>query len=112
MKANLNESGLNVFFKDWQTIIVEKVLSSDERITTREAFEYVNKALDGIKIGRSSVVLFLQGLEEEGFLSSVNKIGLGGIHKSYKRTMSLMQLWECVRCHFNKLADEALLTLG
>ena len=112
MKADMNKTGLNTFFKPWQTIIVEKILSSDTKWTTKEAYEYVNTKLGDKKISRPSVVSFLQELEGEGFLRGAKRVARGGFGMVYWRIMDLTEFWLCMRCQFTDLADKALLDLS
>ena len=112
MKADMNKTGLNIFFKPWQTIIVEKILSSDTKWTTKEAYEYVNAKLGDKKISRASVFSFLQKLEREGLLRDAKRVARGGFGMVYWRIMDLTEFWLCMRCQFTDLTDKALLDLS
>ena len=80
-------------FKDWQKPIIELILS--DKVTESNPI----RALDalyhtrgkGHEIKRSSVVLFLQGLAEEGLLNRRLQSGRGGYHGVYWDADALAQ---------------------
>jgi len=97
VNVNLSETGLKIFFKDWQVPIVEKLLfeATDENkaLKTSELTEYVNSLLaeKDETISRASVIIMLQRLAEEGLLNVRKEPGKGGYHALYWRAKTLHQ---------------------
>lgn len=94
MKIDLERERLEMFYKHWQVPLVELLdgptHNEENPLRTREAWIYVNDQLPkGETISRASVIIFLQGQEEEGWITSRKESGKGGYHDVYWRAMRL-----------------------
>lgn len=90
MKINLDENGLDMFFKPWQKPLIDKLLSENVEMKSGEAHEYVLS--EGFKISRASVIFFLQDMEGEGLLLSREESGKGGMHAVYWGAKNIPEL--------------------
>ena len=113
MKVDLEESGLDMFFKKWQAPLIEKLLTEDVEMKTAEAWEYVNDCLpEDESISRASIIFFLQKQRDEGTLTSREESGKGGMHEIYKRDKNLQQFLIDLRVLFTDKMFEAAEILG
>jgi len=113
MKVDLEESGLEMFFKDWQVPLIQKLLTSEVEMKTAEAWEYVNEHLpEDESISRASVINFLYAQKEEGTLVSREEYGKGGSHFIYRRAKNLPQFIVDVRVQFADKMFEVAELLG
>ena len=109
MKINLDENGLDMFFKEWQVPLIEKLLTSDVEMKTAEAWEYANERLsEDESISRASVIFFLQDMEGEGLLLSREESGKGGMHSIYWGTMRLAEFYNRTQMRVDEKVGDAL----
>jgi len=97
MKIDLEKTGLEMFFKDWQVPIAQRLLTecttSESALKTSELTDYIQSLLneedkdkpkeEKRTISRASVIFFLQDGEEAGLFNSREETGKGGKHRLY-----------------------------
>lgn len=112
MKINLDENGLDMFFKKWKKLLIKKFLTSGVEMKTAEAHKYISERLpEDESISRASVIFFLQDMEEEGLLLSREESGKGGMHRVYWGTMRLAQFYNVMHMRADEKIGGALRSL-
>jgi len=83
-------------FKEWHTPIVEYLLSDKctEANPIRARDAYFKTVDAGHDIKRSSVIFFLQYLNEQGFINSRKQSGRGGYHGVFWKAPGLEGYWD------------------
>ena len=105
MKVDLNREGITAFFKDWQVPLVEMYLKEDAEAGSAKAHQYLKDK--GYKISRTSIIFFLQDMEEEGFLKSRGSTGKGGVRRIYSRTIVWDKFWDDAALKMLEIINEA-----
>jgi len=75
LSMDITESGLRMFFKDWQIKALETLWKSSQPLNSREVWEAVNRE---ISISRASIINFLEASHENGLLDRDSTTGKGG----------------------------------
>lgn len=85
-----NKSGLEKVLRDYQVEALRAVWeNAEEGVTSREAYRYVNKALEGVKtISRASIINFLNAMCDEGVLTYEEETCKGGMRRKYSPKLS------------------------
>ena len=87
-----DKKGLDLIFgRPWKSATIDFVLNTKDEMKTRIIHEHL---LDqDFVISRASVIIFLQDMANEGILLQADESGKGGMHKVYRRNMTLRKLW-------------------
>jgi len=84
--------GSKILMKDYQKVIVNRLIDSDYFLTTGEMYELVKDELGEKAISRTSVILFMNDLHEWGYAQMEKGTGKGGVHSKYNITLTKEQL--------------------
>ena len=82
-----------VFDKPYKASAMKCLFSSDE-VNVKDVHEFVLS--EGHSISRTSIILFLQKMEKEGWLSSYPRSGKGGMHNVYSSDMNAEEFWKFI----------------
>ena len=106
MKLNLEKTGLDMIFKEYERIIItelfkgtESTVFEDGKCGSGKAWEYCCLELskrDHGTISRASVIFFLNRMVDEGLLEFIERTGKGGHHRVYHSKVTLAQFWQHV----------------
>ena len=91
MKLDLEQDGLEIIFKPWQVPLMETLFIEKTTLTSRQAHDLLMKK--GIKISRASVIYFLQGMVQEGWLDEEFDTGKGGYHSIFSSSFTARDFW-------------------
>ena len=80
LSMDLSQSGLHMFFKDYQVQALRALWSSEKGLNSREVLEAVGEK----NISRASVINFLASAVENGLLDVSFETGKGGYRGIYK----------------------------
>lgn len=76
--------GFYKVLKDYQVEALKQVWMKKTGVTSREAWQHVNKVLkEGQTISRASIINFLNDMVDEGVLNYEEESGKGGYHRVY-----------------------------
>lgn len=114
MQLDTDKNGLAAIFKDWQVPLVEELLRGwpTNSMTSREAYNFL--AERDVRAGnrgrgpvsRASVINFLNGLVDQGFVSYTEKTAKGGHYRIYKVAMTREEFaHEIMRRFVDKLKE-------
>jgi len=80
-----SKNGFEKVLRDYQIEALKMVWSNGETgVTSREVYQYVNKALIGVKtISRASIINFLNSMCDEKVLNYVEETCKGGMRRKY-----------------------------
>jgi len=80
-----SKNGFEKVLRDYQIEALKMVWNNGETgVTSREVYQYVNKALKGVKtISRASIINFLNSMCDEKVLNYVEETCKGGIRRKY-----------------------------
>ena len=101
VKIDTDREGMGMIFKDWQVILMNKMLSEDIEYNSRQAWNYINEQLDPEKISRASVINFLEYCLNEGYFNKNEESGKGGYHGVYYRVMTEQEFWKTIAKKIN-----------
>lgn len=88
MMFDPTEKGLLKVLRDYQEEALRFVWDSDEGVTSRKVWIYVNDVLKGERtVSRASIINFLNRMVEEDVLNSREESGKGGYHAIYTPKM-------------------------
>jgi len=93
LKVDLSQSGLNMFFKDYQYEALNVLWNSDAGLLSRNVWDQVNANLPD-SISRASIINYLNDMLEIGILKGVDETGKGGHRTRYSPAMSKQELKE------------------
>ena len=82
LKLDLNEKGLDMFFKPYQQKVFEVLWDNPNGLSSRQVWDMTNKELSQ-KISRASIINFLNDSVELGLLSYSSESGKGGFRRIY-----------------------------
>ena len=88
---DLSQSGLEMFFKDYQLEALRTLWESDKGLLSREVWEKVNQRLE-TSISRASIINFLNDMLKMEILTGVDETGKGGHRTRYFKKMTEQQL--------------------
>ena len=91
LKMDMSESGLDMFFKDYQQEALKVLWESDEGLLSRAVWERVNQRRSQ-PISRASIINFLNDVLEMGILGGTIETGKGGHRTRYEAKMSEREL--------------------
>jgi len=103
LKMDMSESGLNMFFKDYQLQSLRVLWESDEGLFSRDVWERVNE-LRTQPISRTSIIIFLNDMVDDNILSGTDLPGQGGYKTRYEAEMSEQEYKQ----HLAKLVKDKL----
>ena len=88
--------GSKILMKDYQKVIVNRLIDSDYFLTTGEMHNLVKDELGPKEngdepISRTSVIFFMQDLHEWGYAQMKKDTGKGGVHSKYNILLSKEQ---------------------
>ena len=87
-----DKKGLDLIFgKPYKSAAIDFILNTKDEVKTKEVHDHI-EAQD-ITISRASVIIFLREMADEGILLQAEESGKGGMHKVYRRNMTLRKLW-------------------
>ncbi|MBW1857582.1 MAG: hypothetical protein JRI42_04805 [Deltaproteobacteria bacterium] len=80
-----SKNGFEKVLRDYQIEALKMVWNNGETgVTSREVYQYVNKALKGVKtISRASIINFLNSMCDEKVLNYVEETCKGGMRRKY-----------------------------
>lgn len=90
-KMDLSKKGLDMFFKDYQLQSLRVLWESGEGLFTRDVWERVNE-LRNQPISRTSIIISLNNMVENGILSGTDLPGKGGYKTRYEAKMNEQEL--------------------
>ena len=93
LKMDLTQSGLSMFFKDYQYEALNVLWNSDTGLLSRNVWDQVNANLPD-SISRASIINYLNDMLEIGILKGVDETGKGGHRTRYSPAMSEPELKE------------------
>ena len=100
---DLSKKDLDMFFKDYQLESLRVLWESGEGLFSRDVWERVNE-LRNQPISRTSIIIFLKDMLENGILSGVDGTGKGGHRTRYEAKMSEQELKQ----HLSKIVKAKL----
>jgi len=104
MKLQLEKSGLEIFFKPWQVMVLKYLEAHPEGSTSRVVCNSIN---DSIRISRASVINFLEDMADAGYLHRRYETGKGGRHGIYRLKKSIdILLTSLLEDTVKRLAEE------
>lgn len=103
LKMDLSQSGLSMFFKDYQYEALNVLWSSDTGLLSRNVWEQVNANLPD-SISRASIINYLNDMLEIDILKGEDETGKGGHRTRYSPAMSEQEL----KKHLSEIVDKKL----
>jgi len=100
---DLSKKGLDMFFKDYQLKSLRALWESGEGLFSIDVWERVNELRDQ-PISRTSIIIFLNDMVENGILFGIDFTGKGGHRTRYEAKMSEQELKQ----HLSKLVKTKL----
>ncbi len=99
-RIDVNKNGLAMFFEPYEQILVEHAFNNRVEFNSREAYKIANEALNarGLHdISRASVINFLNGMVDAGFLTYREETCKGGSRRIYTAHTGTCQLYKTRR---------------
>ena len=87
LNLDLSETGLGMFFKQYQIVSLDILWNSDDTLSSRQVWEMANAQLPGT-ISRASIINFLNASVDNGLLDFVETTGKGGHRRLYSSKLS------------------------
>ena len=103
LKMDLNQSGLNMFFKDYQYEALNVLWNSDTGLLSRSVWEQVNANMTE-SISRASIINYLNYMLDIGILKGVDETGKGGHRTRYSPAMTESEL----KKHLSEIVEKKL----
>ena len=99
------KKGLQIVFKEWETPLYKKLLTTDIEMNSRKAYEYLLDELFPQTISRASVINSLNYYAEKNVLNFRDATGKGGYHRIYSRNQTLKQFWQDIAKQVNQALE-------
>lgn len=98
------KEGSKILMKDYQKVIVNRLIDSDYFLTTGEMHKLIKDELGPKEngadpISRASVIFFMKDLHEWEYADMQRDTGKGGVHSKYNITMTTEQFIQKLRNH-------------
>ena len=113
MKFDTSKKGFQTLFKPYQVALLVYIWEQNAKqrtgITSRQAYEFLRQTSDGeLMKSRTTAIIFLNWMVDEGLLCFEEVSGKGGYHKVYYPTMNREQFAQHVVTTITKKLEEVL----